>query len=123
MSLLKDKKIITLIIILVLFTLSYFIIVNKVSYAFLDNTNLNAVYDSTIKTIEKCAAAYGKQHLELFEKEKIIYIKVQDLIDSNLLATNENGNIINPLNIEENLNSKVIKIKLEQDEFFVEVDS
>jgi len=123
MKIMKDKKIIFLGIVLIVFTIGYFIIVNKISYAFSDNYNLNKSYDKTIETIKKCAIAYAETTPDLFKDEEIIYVKVQDLIDNKLLATNEDGKIINPLNKKETLNSNIIKIKNENDKIIVEVDS
>lgn len=123
MKLLKDKKIIILAFILFLFSIGYFIIVNKISYAFSNNYDLNSLYENTIETIKKCAVKYGENNLELFENEKIIYVKVQDLIDANLLIANEDGNINNPLKENVILNSNIIKIKYENGKITAEVDS
>ena len=106
-----------------MFTIIYFVAVNKASYAFSSDYDVNDSYQSTIDTIKKCAVAYGKQNNELFKKDNIIYVKVQDLIDNNLLAANSDGKIINPLNSNENLNSNIVKIKKEKDNIEVEVDS
>jgi len=123
MNILKDKKVIMLIAILLVFTIGYFIIVNKISYAFSYDYDLNSIYNSTIETIKKCATAYAENNLDLFENEKIIYIKVQDLIDNNLLATNEDGFITNPLQENTIINSNVIKIKYEDKKITIEIDS
>ncbi len=123
MKYLKDKKIISLIAILLVFTIGYFIVANKISYAFSNNYDTNESYKQTIDTIKKCAIAYGEQNKNLFENEKIIYIKVQDLIDNNLLAVDEKGNISNPLKENETLNSNVIKLKYENEVFEAEVNS
>lgn len=123
MKMIKDKKIIILAIVLTIFTIGYFVIVNKISYAFANNYDLTSVYENRIETIKKCAIAYGENNLDLFKEEKIIYVKVQDLIDNNLLAANAEGNIINPLKENETLNTNIIKIKYENDEITAEVDS
>jgi len=123
MKALKDRKFIILIIILTVFTIGYFIVANKISYAFSNNYDLNALYESTINTIEKSAVSYGENNLDLFKDEKTIYIKVQDLIDNNFLATNEDGIIQNPLKEKESLNSNVIKIKYENKKITVDIDS
>ena len=120
---LKDKSVILLVGILLVFTIIYFIAVNKASYAFSSDYDANNSYKNTIDIIKKCAIAYGEQNSDLFKKDSIIYVKVQDLIDDNLLATNEDGKIINPLNTNENLNSNIVKIKKEKDSIEAEVDS
>lgn len=123
MKLLKDKNVIILIVILVVFTIGYFLIVNRISYAFVNDYDLEEVYNNTLDVIEKCALKYASDNANLFEKENTIYIKVQDLIDNNLLIPNENGYIVNPLKENENLNSNIIKIKYENDTYNVEIDS
>jgi len=123
MTRLKDKKIVFLGIILVVFTIGYFAIANKISYAFSNDYDFQKAYNRMIETIEKCAIAYGENNIELLKDEKTLYIKVQDLIDNNLLVPNESGNIVNPLNAKENLNSNLIKLKYENKEITVEIDS
>ena len=123
MNLFKDKKIVILVIVLVLFTAIYFIAANKISYAFSNEFDDTKLFSTTIDTIKKCAVAYGKQNKDIFNDEKIIYIKVQDLIDNNFLVPNESGNIVNPLKNNETLNSNIIKLKLENEEILVEIDS
>lgn len=123
MKLLSDKKFIILGAILLVFTIAYFVLVNKVSYAFTSDYNPNKVYYKTIDIIKKSAIAYGNNNLELFKEQDTIYKKVQDLIDAKLLIPNEDGNIINPLKEDETLNNNVIKIKKEKDKITVEVDS
>ena len=123
MKIINDKKIIFLGAILLVFTIGYFVIINKVSYAFVNNYDPNNVYDETIDIIKKSAIVYGTNNPDLFKEEDTVYKKVQDLIDANLLIPNEYGNIVNPLKEEENLNDNVIKIKKEKDKITVEVDS
>ncbi len=106
---LNDKKIIVLILALLIFTVGYFSIINKVSYAFTDN-NQEKNYDKLIEIIKDSAEYYGEKHKDIFKEEKIAYIKIQDLIDDTCLAADENGLVINPVN-NETLNSKVIKLK------------
>lgn len=123
MKRINDKKIIVLGAILLVFTIGYFVIVNKVSYAFVNDYNPDKAYNETIKIIKKSAVAYGTNNPDLFKEEDTVYKKVQDLIDANLLVPNEEGNIVNPLKEEESLNNNVIKLKKEKDKIIVEVDS
>lgn len=123
MKILKDKKIIVLVLVLIIFTIGYFIIANKISYAFTTDYDLTASYNNVIETIKECAKVYANNNSDLFNHEDIIYIKVQELIDNNLLVANEEGNISNPLDKSKSLNSNVIKIKKEDDKITVEVDS
>ena len=122
MKIFKDKKIIILAVILVVFTICYFAIANKISYAFSQNYNLESTYNSLLETIEKSAKYYAKGNPELFQVENTIYIKVQDLIDNKILITNEEGKIINPLN-NESMNTNIIKIKQENSEYLIEINN
>ena len=117
MNFIKDKRYISLVAVLVLFTVVYFVLVINVSHAFAVDYNVNATYDAKIDVIKKSAMAYGENNLDLFKDNDTIYIKVQDLIDNNLLVADNDGNIVNPLKSDDLLNNKVIKIK-----FVVEVN-
>ena len=116
----KNKKIVT---ILVVFTISYFAIVNKISYAFENNYDLNGAYDKRIETITTCAEAYGTANFEDFNDEGLMYITVQNLIDNGYLVPNEDGIILNYLNDTETLNNKKIRIKHENNKITAEIYS
>ena len=120
---LKDKKLIALVAILLIFTIGYFTIANKISYAFVIDYDRDKEYENTIDIIKKSAIVYGEKNPDLFKENNTIYIKVQDLIDKNFLIGDENGDIINPLEENETLNSNVVKIKFEDDKVSAEVDS
>lgn len=123
MKKIKDKKIIVLILILLIFTVSYFVIVNKVSYAFDDNVDLDKFYSSRLDVITTCAVAYGKANIKEFNEEGLLYITVQTLVDNNYLVANSDGIVENYLNDKEPLNEKKIRIKNENDEISAEVYS
>ena len=119
----NDKKIIALGILICVFTIGYFIVMFKYSYAFSPNNNSEELYAITIDNIQKASEAYSEKNKTEFTKENgnTIVIKVQDLIDARLLVTDEDGNIINPLNSKEILNSKIVTIKLVDDKYEVKV--
>ena len=125
MKMFKDKKVIALIIILGVFSIGYFVIANKISYAFVSDYDVTEAYNTTLETIKNSAIAYGKANLETIKKEdsKTIYPKVQDLIDNGFLVPNEDGLIINPAKTNESLNNNMIKIKYEKEDFIVEIDN
>ena len=77
MNMFKDKKIIALIVVMTLFTISYFIIVGKSSYAFRTDNLATERYNKTIDMIKKCALTYASNNKNLFKEENIVYIKVQ----------------------------------------------
>ena len=123
MKYIKDRKIIILVLLIAVFTMVYFVIVNRISYSFSNNYDFNELYKIKIDTIKKCAIAYAEKHRDMFKKENVVYIKVQDLIDESFLLPNNEGNIINPLNENTTLNSNIIKLKIENDVINVVVDS
>lgn len=120
-KIISDKKIIVLFLILLVFTIGYFTIVNKMSYAFINNKNEDTSYNNLIKIIKMSAISYGEKHKDIFNKDNIAYIKVQDLIDSECLVADEDGLVINPLN-NDSLNSKAIKLKLVDNQIEAEID-
>lgn len=122
MNLLNNKKIIALILILTIFTLGYFIIVNKVSYAFVQSNDLDKLYEITINTIKECSIAYAKDNMDKFEND-VLVLTVQDLIDNKLLVTNSEGEVTNPRNSEKSLNTNVITIRYNDGNFDVKVDN
>ncbi len=122
MKIFKDKKIIALCSILLLFTIFYFVSIFKISYAFQEGETSKYVYDKMIETIKLSAEKYAKENANKFKEEDTIYLKIQDLIDANLLATNSEGNIVNPTNKDDILNTKVLKIKKEDKNYIVEID-
>ncbi len=114
MSVLKDKKVVALAIILLIFTVFYFVIANKISYAFEDDMDSQEIYNNTLDIIKKSAIAYGEDNLELLmnSEDKTIYPQIQELIDKGyLIPNNENGNMTNPNDNKEILNSTWVKIK------------
>ena len=121
MELFKDKKFVVFIIIMVIFSFTYFIVANKISYAFKTDDSLKESYDITLKTIEKSAIVYATKNQKLFKDEKRVYIKVQDLINNQMLSGNADGNVINPLNGDK-LNEKVIELKKENDKIIATIE-
>ena len=122
MNILKDKKFIGLIIVLIVFTMGYFIIVNKVSYAYIPAIDLEEQYNLKIESIKKASIAYATKNKDDFSENNTLVIKVQDLIDAKFLYPNEDGKILNPMEYGETLNSKIITIKYDNDEYDVKVD-
>ena len=121
----NDKKIIALIVLLSVFSIGYFVVMNKVSYAFVNDYDVDREYNKTISTIKASAIAYGEKNIDSFKKEdgNTIYPKVQDLIDARLLVPNSEGLIVNPKKTSETLNSKMVTIKYENNLFTVEIDN
>ena len=111
MKKIKDIKIVILAVILTVFTISYFVIANKLSYAFVVDYDVEEIYDNKISLIQKCANKYGEDHLEEFNEDGTIYITVQDLVNKGYIVSASGGIVVNPVNSKEPLNSKKIRIK------------
>lgn len=117
----QDKKIISVLVILFAFTVGYFVIINNVSYSFVNNIDSEKAYNNLLSIVEECSNAYATKHKELFKKEDTIYIKVQDLIDEKLLAVKEDGLVVNPID-NSSINAKIIKIKKVDKGYEIEID-
>ncbi len=122
MNYVKDKKIIGLAVILVVFTLIYFISISKISHAFDNNNYSKESYNLLINTIKRCAEEYAKKNDKIFGEENVAYIKVQDLIDANYLVTNNEENVVSPIDNQTVLNSNIIKIKKDDNKYIIEID-
>jgi len=123
MKKIKDIKIVILMLILLVFTIGYFVIANKISYAFDNSFDISSVKENKIKIITKCAEAYGAEHKDKFNEEGLIYITVQTLIDEGYLASNDSGQIVSIEDSNEILNSKKIRIKLIDNKITAEIYS
>ncbi len=118
-----DKKIQILSIILLVFTIGYFIVINKISYAFEMDYDASFYHDQVEKLIEQSALKYAQDHKEIFtEEEAIKYVTVQELIDNSYLIPNEDGNIIDPSNENMFFNSRKVKIKMVNNNFEVKIE-
>ena len=98
-----------LLITIAIFTVIYFIGVYNVSHAF-SYSPQEEEYKAKIHLIEKQAIEYAKQDETFFDKKNTIYIYVEDLVKANYLASDKEGNIIDPRNSTKSLNN--LKIKL-----------
>lgn len=104
--------VIELVVVLVVFSVGYFaatwIISGKVNVNFEEE-----LYEEKISAIEKQASIYAMTDESLFEKDKVAYLTVGDLVEKNAIISNENGKVNDPRNEEKDLND--IKIKLTKD--------
>ena len=107
--------------ILLIFTIGYFITVNKVSYAFAYNEE-QELYNSKINLITKCALIYGEQNPDLFKEKDSIYITVNDLVEAGLIeADDEDGNVKNPMSDVKVLNDLKIRLTFKNDKVNVKI--
>lgn len=121
MEKLKDIKLLSCLAVLLVFTIGYFLMVNKISYAFDNSVDLSNSHDNKIKVIEECSKKYASINDNLFKEDDTIYIKVSDLVKADLLTTNREENVVDILN-GKILDDNVIKIKKEQDNYIIEVN-
>ena len=123
MKYLNDKKIMTLAIILLVFTIGYFIVINKISYAFENDYDANFYHEQILNIIKSKAIKYAEDNKDKFsEEEPIEYVTVQELIDTSYLIPDENGNIKDPLDENTLLNPRKIRIKMENNAFEVQIE-
>lgn len=107
----KSKNIILyeIIGVIAIFSIIYFIAVNKASYAFSYNET-QELYTTRIHLIKKSAEEYANNTLDLFKEKDTIYITVDDLIKAGYLLADEDGKIMDPTSDVKSLNN--LKIKL-----------
>lgn len=110
---------IELLVIMIIFTIGYFVVANKISYAF-DVDYDNDLYELTIESIEKQAVFYANAHEELFVEENEIYITISDLAAGGFIISN-NGVVVDPRNEEKNLNERKVKLVKKDDEITAKV--
>ena len=96
-------------VILSVFTLVYFIIMNKVSYNF--NVDYETdLYNLTIASIEEQAALYGKGNDAIFEENDTVYMSVSDLALEGAIISNGEGTVTDPRDDAKTLNDLRVKI-------------
>lgn len=91
------------------FTISYFSIANNISYAF-NYDEKAAMYDTKIQQISTISKLYAANHIELFENNDVAYITVDDLVKEELIKSDSDGKVKDPVDPIKTLNN--IKIRL-----------
>ena len=122
MKYLNNKKILTLGIILLVFTISYFIVVNKISYAFVIDYDTDFYYQQVENVIKQSAISYAKEHFDEFN-DGVEYVTVQKLIDLGYIIPDENGNIKDPTKENATFNNRQVYIKQIDNDFEVKLES
>ena len=111
---------VSLIIVLAVFTVGYFMLANRFSYDF-DVNYEEDLYDLKIASIEKNAAIYAEEHEELFAESSDVYMTVEELALANVIISNTEGVVDDPRNNEDNLNDLRVKITNKDDVITAEV--
>ncbi len=110
----KGFTVVELVVVLSLFSIAYFVGVSSVSHAF-EVDPIQTEYDSIINIIELQAEEYAYNNESLFSEGDVSFIYVKDLIEANYLATDNNGNIVDPLSPNKTLNDLKLKIVRDED--------
>ncbi len=116
----NGKISIILLIVLGIFTIGYFFIVNKFSYVF-DVDFEEDLYELKIASIERQSEIYAQGHSELFSESNDIYLTVEDLVTENVIISNNAGNVIDPRDNEKTLNDLKVKITNKDNEITAKV--
>ena len=107
--------------VLLVFTITYFVIANKISYAFTDN-QVESLFASKLSLINNAAKFYGENNLELFEEDKTIYLTVDELVEKGaLLPDDEDGNIYDPSSEVRTMNELKVRITLKDGKIIAKV--
>lgn len=119
MSKIKNSPLYASIFVIVIFSIFYFVNVNKISYAF----SYNETKESKIvqeNLIIKCAEIYAENHKDLFKDKDTIYITVQDLIDYKVLPS-EDGKIYEAGSNVKLINENKIRISYNEEKFSIKL--
>lgn len=106
-------------VILIVFTIVYFIMANKASYNFSTDFETE-LYNLKIDNIKKQAKLYGENTTDLFKDKTDVYITVADLAQVDYVINND-GIVTDPRNENKNLNDVKIKLTYKNDEVTVKV--
>ena len=110
-----------LLVFLGIFTIAYFVIVNKVSYSFKDDA-AEQMYIATLESIENQAVLYGENNKTIFNEKGSAYITVRELVEKGYYFGDDGeGNVEDPRDFENNLNDLKIKIVNKDDKISAEV--
>lgn len=92
MSKIKNLRLYEAIFVIVIFSVIYFVTMNKYSYAF--------SYDSTYeqskneeRLLTKAAQLYAENNKSIFKDKDTVYITVDDLVNAKLIKADENGKV------------------------------
>lgn len=98
-----------ILIVIAVFSIIYFAGVIGISFSF-SNVKDNE-YENVINLIEKQAFNYASENKDsLFENDNVVKIYVKDLLKNGYLIGNENGDLVDPRDINKTLNDLAIEI-------------
>lgn len=114
-----DGFTISIIGILVLFTITYFVLANKASYNFAKDFTTE-LYNLKIDAIKEQAKIYGENTTDLFKDKQTTYITVDDLAKIGYVINND-GIVTDPRNENKNLNDVKLKLTYQNNQVEVKV--
>lgn len=116
----KGYSAVELIVVLAVFSVIYFVGANIIS----KDVNVNyeeEMYALKIDSIETQAVLYAKLNSDIFAEESQVYLTVADLVNANVVISNEDGEVIDPRDNESSLNDVRVKVTQDGDEVTAEV--
>ena len=106
----KNLNLYICLLIVSIFTVVYFIVANKTSYAF-EFDEKEALYQNKISLLKVSALKYVENNPNVFDKESTIYLSATDLIEKGyLFSDDEEGNFFDPRSNVKTLNDYKVKI-------------
>ena len=112
--------VIELVVVLAVFSIGYFAATWIVSKDFGFNYE-EEMYKQKIDTIENNAVLYAKLNENLFEKDKTIYLTVDDLAKANAIVSGDQNVVKDPRNEDKNLNDVKVKVTNEDNKITAKV--
>ncbi len=113
----KGYSIIELLILIIVTGIIASVLIIKSSYAFKDNSE--ELYKQTENLLLKAANNYAIKNPDLFKDNKVINVKVEELVKANFYpADDKEGNVVDPRNKKATLNNTEIRIKQTADSKF-----
>ena len=107
--------------IVVLFTAVYFVVANKISYAFAAEEE-TMLLDGKLNSLSMMAQLYGENNLDLFNEDDTIYVTVNELVEKGyVLADDDKGNVKDPTSDVKVLNELKIRITLKDGEIATKI--
>ncbi|MGN1378926.1 MAG: hypothetical protein ACI4XR_00790 [Bacilli bacterium] len=121
MSKLKSKNTLLYVtlFILVLFSIFYFVTMNKFSYAFSYN-EVEVSKESQNLLINKCAQVYAENHQELFKDSDTIYVSINELVEENILPS-EDGKVYEAGSNVKTINNYKVRITLKDGNYEMKI--
>lgn len=107
-------SIVELIVLLAIVGAAMLLVIGKLSYAFVDNSE--EFYQNKLDYILEKAEDYGEIIKERIQEEQEVIVSVNELITNKVIGANEDGKITDPRDENKDLNDRQISLKIVDDE-------